>query len=240
MIAEQTVRDIPFQKSGDAFLSNQSILELMTRVAGYHGSLVENRGGSPDQCGSAWVVQAWKLKVSSRPVSGTPVTVRTWARAFTRVQAFRDFELLDPGGERFAAATSVWATIDRSTRSLLRLDPQRMESYGPEPERFSLPGFRFSRILPDAAQPSGVLLTVGDNLIDENAHVHNSAYPELILPAFPGEINPEFFHETEIQYFREILPGQQILIERTEKSGSHCVWIRDAGGTAVHAVIILN
>ena len=240
MVAEQIISDIPLRKQGDVRISNRSILEIMTQTACHHETLVRRDQPDRKRNGPLWIVMAWNLRVAFRPSADQPVTARTWARSFTKVQAFRDFELLDETGNRFAAASSVWATIDASTRSVLRLEPDQMLPYGPEPDRCALPGIRFTRGLPTVPVRFQATRLIDESLIDANGHVHNSLYPELASPAFPEGSDPDSFAETEIQYIKEILPGESVLIQRAEESGTHSVWIRNEADGSLHASMILR
>jgi medium-chain acyl-[acyl-carrier-protein] hydrolase len=58
-----------------------------------------------------WVVISLMIRMTGTPEWGKTITVETWPRGIERLFAFRDFKIMDEGGNVLGAATSTGASM---------------------------------------------------------------------------------------------------------------------------------
>ncbi|MEW8978205.1 MAG: acyl-ACP thioesterase domain-containing protein [Symbiobacterium sp.] len=222
-------------------LTNKAILEALTDVSNLHGLTVGQSTRDRSRSHLAWMVANWKLKVIRRPKVCDTFVARTWARGYSRAHALRDYELVDQNGEVCALATSKWVAVDTETGSLLRLTPELMDRYEPEPDRVNFPGVDFMRAAPkDVPEERRALVQAPRYMIDLNGHVHNTMYLDLAAEVLPDDLWRRQFDSLEIHYRKEILPGQTVLLLYGEAGGTHYVQLKSEDGAVLHAVIALS
>lgn len=222
-------------------LSNKAILEAMTDVSNLHGVYAGQSTKDKDRSHLKWMVANWKLQVIGRPKVCETFTVRTWAQKYSRAHALREYEVLDKNGMVCALATSKWIATGTEKGTLVRLTPEIMAPYDPEPEHVNFPGFTFMRVgqkhFPEERRAS---VKVSRYMIDCNGHVHNPVYLDLAAEVLPEKIWRKHFNGLEISYEKEILPDQKILLLYGEADGTHYVQLKSEDGAVLHAVIAFS
>lgn len=221
-------------------MTNKALLECMTNVTNVHGNLVGQGTGDRETTHLAWIVVNWKLQVYRRPKLCENICLKTWGQEHSRLQANRDYDVLDEKGDCIAKATSRWAVINTEDGSPLRLTPEIMDPFGCEPEHQNFPDFRFQRAkslgLPVLAS---CFLQVHKSMIDCNHHVHNPAYLDLAMEILPEGLDTAHFDNVEVGYKHEIKPGETVKLEYSCDAGTHYVMIKDQEGEEIHARIAL-
>lgn len=221
-------------------MSNKALLECMTNVTNVHGNLIGQGTADREKTNLAWVVVNWKLQVYRRPRLCENITMKTWGQDHSRLQANRDYDVLDEQGNCVAKATSRWVAIRADDGSPVKLTPEIMDPYGCEPEHQNFPAFRFPRAkslnLPVQAE---AFFKVHKAMIDCNHHVHNPAYLDLAIEVLPEGLDTKHFSNVEISYKHEIKPGETVKMEYSFDGGIHYVMIKDEAGEEIHARIAL-
>lgn len=222
-------------------MTNKAILEALNDVTNLHGLSAGQSTRDTGRSHLAWMVVNWKLRVIRRPQVCEPFIARTWAREYTRAHGLRDYELVDGQGRVCALAASRWVAVDTATGSVVRLTPELMDRYEPEPQRVNFPGLAFMRpaiqVLPDERRAR---VKVPRGMIDVNGHVHNTAYLDLAAEVMPGDLWRRHFDELEVTYRKEILPDRTVLLLYGEAEGTHYIQVRSEDGETLHAVIALR
>ena len=227
-------------------ITDKALIEAMSNVASLHGAMVGQSGPDNERLGRAWMVLNWKLQVlpgARRPIACETYTVRTWARAYNRAFALRDFEAFAADGNRFARATSKWTMVGRDDRSMVKLTPEIMEVYGPQPDTAAFPSDqdKFDRMRIDAAFARELPFTVTKSMIDCNDHVHNSAYLDLVTEALPEGVDRRPFDDLEIAYRHEIAPGATVRLRYAPLAdGAHFVVVDDAETGTPYATALMH
>jgi len=222
-------------------MTNKAILEFLNDVTNLHGLSVGQSTKDTGRTHLAWMVVNWKLRVIRRPAVCEPFVARTWAREYSKAHGLRDYELLDEHGEVCALATSRWVAVDTESGTLVRLTPEIMDRYAPEPERVNFPGFAFLRAAPQGLpEARRAQVKIARCMIDVNGHVHNTAYLDLAAEVMPEGLWRRHFGDLEISYRKEILPDQTVLLLYGETGGTHYVQVKSADGAVLHAVIALS
>ncbi|MBP5153821.1 MAG: hypothetical protein ILP12_02280 [Lachnospiraceae bacterium] len=225
----------------DDLMTDRAILEAMTNMVNHHASLVGEGLLDRPRIRRGWVVLGWMLEVYRRPRSGDTVRMRTWARDNTLLQGFRDVEMLNADGERLAAATSVWVVMNTDTWQMLRITPEIIDCYEPEPEHRLFPDYRFpkkERQIPPA--DAELDFRIPKCMIDCNHHVHNPSYLDLAAEVLPEGLDRRHFSRVEISYRHEIKPHELVHLVYVHEETCETVYLLDESRTVIHAVVRLG
>lgn len=232
---------IGFQAVGNNYeMTNKAFLEAMTNVTNIHGNLVGQGINGRGKSFITWVVLNWKLKVFKRPKLCETITARTWGREYTKIMAFRDYDILNENGEIIAKATSIWIALDTQTCRPVKLTDDIMSGYKCEPQHRNFPEFEFSKsVKKDLPIVSETRLKINKSVIDCNNHVHNSAYMDLVNEVLPEGMNEINFNNIEINYRKEIKLHEDVLLQYATDGIKNYVFIWDENKRILHASIVM-
>ncbi len=232
---------IRLEDTGKDFqLTNKGFLAILSNLACLH--LIRAGQGLIDRekCGLSWMVVGWRLRVAHRPLLCETVRGLTWASGCGRLQAARDFILYDQQGRTLAKATSRWLVLNGDNTRVLRMTPEIVEPYNPEPDRQNFPGFVFPREMP-AFQPERIVSAqVSKAMIDCNDHVHNTSYMDLFNEALPEDEDIDRFNDLTLVYRREIRPQQHITAVFGRTGEERVVALKETDTDQVHAFLLLK
>lgn len=221
-------------------LSNKGILTMLTNLACLHGNRIGQGLMDREACGLSWMVVGWRVVVDHRPLLSETVHGATWASGWNRLQTTRNFLLNDGQGRCFAKATSAWLVLDEHNTHILRMTPEIVEPYGPEPENQTFPGYAFPREAPVFEPERAVKVQVSRAMIDCNDHVHNVAYMDLFMEALPEEEDVDAFNDLTLLYRREIRPGQGITAVYGRAGEERVVGLKETDSDLIHAFLLLR
>lgn len=220
-------------------ISNKAILEALTNVANIHANKAGQGVNDIEKTHITWVVMNWKLEVYSRPKVCESIIARTWARESSKIQAARDYDVLDEKGNIIAKATSKWVALNTQTKRIEKLTEEMMKPYGKEDTK-NFPEYEFQRINEkDFNIISKTKFKICKSMIDCNNHVHNTAYLDLAIEALPSNLDKINFNNVEISYKKEIKLGETVLIKYAVKDNKNYIIIKDEEDKALHSVIVL-
>ena len=221
-------------------LSDRAFLEAFNNTSNMHSIRAHQSTIDQQESHIAWFIMNWKLQVFQRPQLYETFRVRTWAQQHSRALANRDFKAFNAAGETIAMATSVWVAVNPETGTILRMTPEMMKGYEPEPETQNFPGHRFSRTVPDGLPViAEKTFSIPKSMIDGNHHVHNTAYLDLAAEVLPAGLDEMLFGQVEVRYRQEILPGGTVKLSCCRENERYHVLIRNAADDALHAVVTL-
>ena len=226
---------------GDLQITDKAILEILGDMAMLHGMRIGQGINTRHIHHLVWMTLNWKLKITRRPKAGETVTAVTWARDYTRVQAFRDYLILDEAGNELLRATSNWVLLDDRTMSILRLTPEVMDPYEQEPDHEAFPGFSFRRPPKDGPEVlAEIEYPILRAMIDENGHVHNTCYLDMVREVLPADVDPESLNDLESAYKKEIKPDTgHVTVTYGREGEKHVVRILDPADRSLHAEFVL-
>ena len=237
----QVIHDflVRMEDTGTGFrLSNKGVVTMLTNLACLHGNRIGQGLMDREKCGLSWMVVGWRLMVDHRPLLSETVHGLTWASGWNRLQTTRDFLLLDRQGAEAARATSAWLVLDEHNTHLLRMTPEIVSPYGPEPDKQTFPGYAFPRETPAFEPVRSVDVQVGRAMIDCNDHVHNVAYMDLFTEALPEDEDMDRFNDLTLVYRREIRPRQRITAVFGRAGEERVIVLRE--GDLIHAFLLLK
>lgn len=219
--------------------TNKALLEAMTNVSNLHGNYVGQGISGQGKSPVSWVVIKWKLEVYQRPKICETILVRTWGQEYTRMGAYRDYDIFNQKGEVIAKATSMWIAMNTTTFKPIMLNEDIVKGYGSEPQHKNFPGFQFTKANADLPIASQARFKINKSMIDCNNHVHNPAYMDLVNEVLPEGMNEINFNNIEVCYKREIKLHEEVLLEYAADGGKDYVFIWDANRCKLHATVIM-
>lgn len=230
---------VRLEDTGTGFkLSNKGVVTMLTNLACLHGNRIGQGLMDREKCGLSWMVVGWRVHVDHRPLLSEPVHGVTWASGWGRLQTTRDFLLRDQRGQEAARATSSWLVLDEHNTHILRMTPEIVEPYGPEPEKQTFPGYAFPRECPAFEAERTVEAQVTRSMIDCNDHVHNVAYLDLFTEALPEDEDMDRFNDLTLVYRREIRPGQRVTAVYGRAGEERVIALKE--GDLDHAFLLLR
>jgi len=177
----------------------------------------------------SFVLQRFGLKITRMPVYDEVVTIRTWPAEMARGTFIRKGDMYSQIGEKLMEWASLWILFDIAERKILK--PSALPVEVPTMTEISVNISPEKIVLPDNLQPlSEHIHTVRYADIDTNMHMNNSIYGDLIgNAAFHNlDSNSQNWHEVQINYLGETLPGDEIKI--TAAKGSDTCFIAGYAG----------
>lgn len=231
---------VRLEDTGSGFmLSNKGVLTMLTNLACLHGNRIGQGLMDREKCHLSWMVVGWRLTVDRRPLLAETVHGLTWASGYGRLQTTRDFLLYDEQGTA-AKATSAWLVLDEHNTRVLRMSPEIVEPYHPEPDKQNFPGYAFPREAPAFTPERSADVQVTRSMIDCNDHVHNVAYLDLFTEALPADEDMDQFNDLTLIYRREIRPGERITAVYGRAGEQRVVLLKEAGTDLLHAFLLLK
>ncbi len=231
---------VRMEDTGKGFgLSNKGFVTMFTNLACLHGNRIGQGLMDRERCHLSWMVVGWRLQVDHRPMLSDTVQGTTWASGYGRLQTTRDFLLFDGQGQA-ARATSSWLVLDEHNTRILRMTPEIVEPYGPEPDKQTFPGYVFPREAPAFEPLRTVELQVSRSMIDCNDHVHNVAYLDLFNEALPEDEDMDRYNDLTLVYRREIRPRQRVVAVFGRAGEERIVLLKEADTDLTHAFLLLR
>lgn len=182
------------------------IAEFLQDAAGKHAAQLGFGWNDLDKNNCLWVLSKMKIRFD-KPLTMDcgNFTLVTWPLKPTRFFAERCFVALDEGGEQIFAATTLWAVIDRNTRTIA--SDRLTELYNcdfDEAHCSVLP--QFARIRRDDTFGFAYKKTVRRSDLDINGHVNNTNYINYAMDVLSPK---ERVCEAEVVFLKELLPQDQ-------------------------------
>ena len=133
----------------------------------------------------AWVLSSWQIEITSLPVMGEKIIVKTWAHSFKGFYGGRNFLLLDEKEKVMAYANTNWVFMDLETGHPAKIDQEEIKGYQLEkpyemtyaPRKLPFPeeGIRQEKF------------QVRKHHLDTNRHVNNGQYIAMAQEYLPEQ-----------------------------------------------------
>lgn len=180
-----------------------------------------------------WVLVRMLIKMDRYPAWEDEVDVTTWHRGAEGLVAMRDFEILDPSGERLGAVTSHWFLLDPETRRAVipEISDEVLSSVRPVAVMEEQP----ERILIHEDLPLIHTITAEYTDLDMYNHVNNARYIEWVLNLFPKEMHQSYtISSFLIEFLSEVIYKEEIrLFASINPAGSLVKGIRNGDGKTI-------
>lgn len=218
-------------------LTNRALLSFCENVAGLHSDIAGLGLLDTPKTRKGWVLLNWKVKFLDRPLYGTNLKIRTWSKGNDRLYAYRDFEIMDENNKMLAIVTSRWVLIDLDKRHFIKLTDIPLEELYSKEDK-SVFDIDFSKVVEPANYTKNCEITVTNDLIDSNEHVHNLNYINFANQLLNVDLESKC-PNLEIIYKKETKAGEKVKCFYSFENGIHYVVIKTEDETNIHAVIKL-
>ena len=242
MKLEQTFFVGAFDVDAEKKITNTALLEILSDMSMLHGA-VSGQTKTDRKSDISWVVLGWRMKVYRRPNMFSTLRAVTWARDYNRVRAGRDYIIYDEEDNVVAKATAEWVALDVPTGRFLRITPELMEPFDPEPENINFPDYTFPNLRQLDKGRDVVIsgeMEIDRMMFDYNGHVHNCVYQNLAEQILPEEQYRRRFNEVVILYKLEITTQDKVLLEYSVEEDRHVVAVRQKSDNKLHAVVVMS
>lgn len=210
-----------FQK----LLKLSAFFQLMQDIASNHADHLGVGFEDLSKHELAWVLSRKKVRFYDFPLMGETITVRTWPKGLQQKIFFmRDYDLTGADGRLLAVSSSAYVLV--STRARRIMLPNALDRPVPDNNGLSALDEILEKLpAPDEELQSCCTLPVGYSSVDVMGHVNNARYIEWIGDCFSlDEHRANRPHWLQINYLNEVLPGEQVTLQRGLRSGSPRVW----------------
>ena len=229
-----------FDVDAEKKITNAALLEILSDMSMLHGA-VSGQTKTDRRSDISWVVLGWRMKVYRRPNMFSTLRAVTWARDYNKVRAGRDYIIYDEDDNIVVKATAEWVALDVATGRFLRITPELVAPFDPEPENSLFPDYTFPSIrhLDMEPQISGEM-EINRMMFDYNGHVHNCVYQNLAEQILPEEQYRRRFNEVVILYKLEITNQEKVLLEYSVEDDRHVVAVRQIPDNKLHAIVMMS
>lgn len=232
-----------FDVDGEKKITNAALLEILSDMSMLHGA-ISGQTKTDRKSDISWVVLGWRMKIYRRPNMFSTLRAVTWARDYNRVRAGRDYIIYDEDDHIVVKATAEWVALDVPTGRFLRITPELMEPFDPEPENINFPEYTFPSLRQIDKSGTDVRVSgemeINRMMYDYNGHVHNCVYQNLAEQILPEEEFHHSFNEVVILYKLEITTQKKVLLEYSVEGDQHIVAVRQPEDRKPHAIVIMS
>lgn len=212
-------QEIPYARYDYAVQPREVDLTKRATIITLGDSILHTAGEDADRIGfgirnlqskdSTWVLSRMAVEIDRLPAEYERYTVGTWVGEIGRLMTTRNFIVTDAGGQRIAAASTLWAMIDVKTRQPLDLrdnvDYSRALLAIPCPIDKPAKIGRIEGVPCDSRR-------VRYSDIDFNQHTNSMKYIQWMLDALPLEkLTGCRMKRLDVNFVHETRYGQQLL-----------------------------
>jgi medium-chain acyl-[acyl-carrier-protein] hydrolase len=158
--------------------------------------------------GTLWALTRQRLEMAEWPKWGERVEVRTWSRAPSGLQAYREFELRVPG-RAIGRCSTTWLVLDEKTRRPRALN---FKSAGAH-HTSDLLDFEAAKLPPREGLEKLAVFEVRRSDLDLNGHVNNTRYAQWVLDAARETVAEDQLRVYEVNFLAETFPGDAVAVE---------------------------
>jgi len=153
-------------------LSTRELFVWLQDIAGHQCVPLGLSGPDLAERGLMWVVIKYRVEVTRWPQPGETVSLDTWPGKPRHGMMPRFYALRDAAGETLLAVSSVWAVVDRQTRSMVNNEEAGVHLEPLETgEEIRLPA-AIKRLETTGER----CFTVPADYLDTNGHMNNTRY----------------------------------------------------------------
>lgn len=216
--------------------SASALMRFMQDTANYH---MEGMGPSYDEMfdmGRAFIIGRFAMVCPKALHAHDEITVQTWA-APSRAASFNRCYRIIRDGVTVAEATSVWALVNTTDGSLIRVEEAGLD-YGEDEALEIAEPLRF-RIPRDAELTEAGSHTVSYADVDVNCHMNNTKYADMLCSFI--DMSDTRVRSFAISYASEAPLGSELSVLRASSGGAHYFrTLRADGKVNVEAKITLG
>lgn len=164
----------------------------------------------------AWWLSAWQIVIDRYPVMGEEIVVGTWPYAFKGMYGYRNFVIMDRGGNYLVRADSTWFFFDTSAQRPVKVQEADIRGYGSGEEEKLEMEYAPRKIQVPAEYETGEPILIAKHHIDTNHHVNNAKYMEIARELIPDRY---VIKKLRVEYKKAAVFGDVVIphIGKTEQ-----------------------
>lgn len=205
---ELTFTEEDFDEKGN--IKASSLMYAFQEIAAAHAQRLDLGFDDLMANNYIWVLSKLRFSVAARMEEGKAYVLKTYPRPKKGVTFFRDYYIYDDADLLMAAGTSHWCIINFETRKIERA---KIDFDGVfidhEPFENGIEKFKVDQ---EALVQIGSHKVVEDDL-DENQHVNNCRYADMVENVLAGHT------DFSIYFSKEALLGDEIILYKAEDGG---------------------
>lgn len=183
----------------------QSICDLLQETAGNHALNLNFDISQLKEKNLTWVLHRLHVVMDQYPKWRDRITVKTWPSSGDTLRAYRDFVILNNGGNEIGRGLSYWLMIDTTSRRPVRM-PEEVLEMAPADTDHVL-DVKSDRIMVEGSVAESKEFRVRRSDLDVNRHVNNVKYIEWALEALPDNHGVT---EIDIEFRAECTLGESV------------------------------
>ncbi len=133
----------------------------------------------------AWIINYWEIEIDRMPALAERVRIGTSPYLMRGFMGQRNFWMETPGGERLAAANSVWTLLNIDTQYPERVPDEVRDKYVTSPKIEMTYSPRKVKIPEGIAPHYGESIHVMPFHLDTNGHMNNAQYVHIATDCLP-------------------------------------------------------
>ena len=208
-----------YELTPSRFVRASAILRRMQQVAGED---VTQYGLGYDfllSRGVVFVLSKLRFRLLRPLRSGETYFLTTHSRRIHGVTFVRDFTLEDQEGKNLLNCESLWCLLDFEKRTIARPNALPLEKMVYSSPETILETRRL--FLPQEEKSASMRREVLPSLLDQNRHLNNCNYADLVLDILPREDSE--IRDLQIDFKKEALLDETLLIERFPTEGGYFI-----------------
>ncbi len=216
-------------------LRNSELLNLLVDMAIMHGETCGEHLGDSDR---RWLLHGYRVNFIERPKYGTEIEIITWPTFFKNINSTREFEVRDAEGRLLATVLSDWSRVDITTKKLVKITPEEVEAYSPDPTRTNYNLFKMPRIAEPESYDSEKSFRADWKFMDMYGHMNNTYYMDIAENMLPAEIRSRLSSlDFDMVYKQEIPENAEIKCLCAETEDAYTVAFKSMDGSLLHAIV---
>ena len=200
-------------------LCTQALFKLMQDIAGDQCVPLHLTGPDLEKKGLMWVIIKYRVQITRWPQPGERFTANTWPGRTRHGMMPRFYAIKAEDGSTLIAACSVWAVVDRHTRTMVNNEEVGVTLDALETgEEIRLPG-AIRRL---ETTESGTFVVPADYL-DENEHMNNTHYYTVAETLIGRDARRDRLTAIATEHVSEALCGEELTIRWAESEGFYFI-----------------
>ena len=205
-------RDITVPAEG---LRIQQLFKYLQDAAGDQCIPLHLTGPDLEKKGLMWVIIRYRVQITRWPQPGETFTLNTWPGRTRHGMMPRFYTLKTPEGGLLLAASSVWAVVDRHTRSMVN-----NEDFGVTLEALETgEEIRLPAAVKRLETTGSDRFVVPADYLDENGHMNNTHYYTVAERCIGRDARRDRLTEILTEHVNEALCGEAFSIRWGESEG---------------------
>lgn len=216
-------------------LKSSEMLNLFVDMATMHAETCGERLGDSER---RWLLHGYRVNILQCPMYGTEIEIFTWPTHFKNITSTREFEIRDSEGNLLVTALSDWSRVDISTKKLVKITPEEVEAYSPDPTHTNYNEYKMPRLTEPEAYEYEESFYVDWRFVDMYKHMNNTYYLDIASHVLPENVQSELSQlDFDVVYKQEIPENTEVKCLCAESDDAYIVSFKSADHSVLHSIV---